>query len=228
MPLIMVQLNQHEPFHARLREREESLEAAKRALCRRYGWRGVQLGPTSYGKNKGGGETWPITAIKRHDNWDSTGIDPDTLAWWDARPGGDACMMDQKAAATLIRDANRLLGRDTLESLLPRPLHLSVCAHDTGCQPSIEARGDGIPRLLIWQASVWYSACYTFNDKDKVLGIQPDCEWAEPIIDRFLTSIQERMATHQTETAIACACRRVARDRSRAEAIAAYRRLFDL
>lgn len=135
-------------------------------------------------------------------------------------------MMDHKAAAELIREANRLLGRDTLESLLPRPLHLSVCAHDTGCQPSIEARGERLAPLLIWQASVWNSSCYEFNDAGKVFGMQPDCEWAAPIIDRFLASVQQRMAEREANMGIENACRLVARQRTRREAIAAYRQIF--
>lgn len=82
MPMIFVQLNTHEPFKARVKLGEEPLDAAKRAMRRRYGWDGIELGSTRYGTNQSGGETWPIISIKRRGTWDSTGTDPDTLAWW--------------------------------------------------------------------------------------------------------------------------------------------------
>src|ERR1700730_4587382 len=86
-----------------------------------------------------------------------------------------AVTIEQARLTTLLRDAAGELGLEAIRTLLNPPLEVTLSVHDTGCHAWIELRSDGLPRVRVWEGSVWYSACYTFNDERKLLGLQPEC-----------------------------------------------------
>lgn len=131
-------------------------------------------------------------------------------------------MKNQAEVCKLLRDARHAVN---LHDLLPSPFKLTVGAHDTGCQPFIWACAEGLPQVLVWQGSIWYSWSYEFNDRNKVLGYQPDCEWAEPILEKFFSDVAEAWATIQADRALKEAQRTAGAERQYKDAVAAYKAL---
>lgn len=130
--------------------------------------------------------------------------------------------MTQAEIVKLLRDARYDVD---LPSLLPAPFHLTVGAHDTGCQPYVWARAEGMPQVLVWQGSIWYSAAYEFNDQSKILGYQPGCEWAAPVLDKFFREVQEAYATVKANRALAEIQRQSSSQRRYNEAVDYYKSL---
>ena len=104
--------------------------------------------------------------------------------------------IEQARLTTLLRDVARELGIEALRSLLNPPLEITLSVHDTGCHAWIELRSEGLPRIRVWEGSVWYSPCYAFSDEDKLLGLQPECAFTLPEIDAFFAHVQEARAEH--------------------------------
>jgi hypothetical protein len=130
--------------------------------------------------------------------------------------------MNQAEIVKLLRDARYEVD---LASFLPAPFKLTVGAHDTGCQPYIWARAEGVPQVLVWVGSIWYSSQYEFNDRDKILGYQPGCEWAAPVIDKFFSDVAEAYATVKANRALAEVQRQFSYQRRYAEAVDYYKSL---
>lgn len=61
-------------------------------------------------------------------------------------------------------------------------------SHDTANEFSIELKDESDETLTVWYNRVWKYSGYEFNDRDKVFGIQPNCEFAQNII----TAIMEK------------------------------------
>lgn len=127
--------------------------------------------------------------------------------------------MNQADICKLLRDARHSVN---LSDLLPAPFVVYTGDHDTGCQPFIYARAEGLPQVLVWYGSVWYSSAYEFNDKGKVLGCQPGCEWAKPVLEKFFNDVNEAWATVQAERGIAKAQHRVGAERQHKNAVSQY------
>lgn len=130
--------------------------------------------------------------------------------------------MTQAEIVKLLRDARYDVD---LASFLPEPFKLTVGAHDTGCQPYIWARAEGVPQVLVWRGSVWYSGYYEFNDRDNILGYQPGCEWASPVLDKFFIDVSEAYATVKANRALTEIQRQSSHQRRYKEAVDYYKSL---
>jgi hypothetical protein len=130
--------------------------------------------------------------------------------------------MNQAEIVKLLKDAHHDIN---MASLLPDPFQITVGAHDTGCQPYIWARAEGMPQVLVWAGSLWYSSAYGFNDRDKTLGYQPGCEWAAPVLDKFFTDVAEAYATVKASRGLAEVQRQSSEQRRYNEAVDYYKSL---
>lgn len=93
---------------------------------------------------------------------------------------------------TYCADETRLLasaGRELAEKLLPEPFSLRFSNHDTGIQMTILGGGE-----TVWRGSVWHSSRYEFNDEKHYPGIQPDFEFAKPVIDKYFLDVRSAVA----------------------------------
>lgn len=136
-------------------------------------------------------------------------------------------MQDQAKLTLMLKEARYKLGRDTpLEGLLAPPLHLYLNAHDTGMQARIELRAPGHKTITVWEGSVWYSSRYEFNDRDKVLGLNPEADFAHAKVEAFFAEVERRLADKAAEAEKA---KLVAQARDNCEhdaALAAYREML--
>ena len=137
-----------------------------------------------------------------------------------------AVTIEQARLTTLLRDAAGELGLEAVRTLLNPPLEVTLSVHDTGCHAWIELRSDDLPRVRVWEGSVWYSACYAFNDERKLLGLQPECHFALPEIDAFFARVQEARAAHVTWVATQGARRGAENRRVHERALAQYKSLL--
>lgn len=134
-------------------------------------------------------------------------------------------MLKPQAELTrLLRDAVRTSGitGEMIQALLPEPLHLSICSHSTGCQPTITAHRDGLPCLTVWEGSLWYSSCYEFNDRDKTLGLNPEFAAIEPKIEAFFDAVQALVNQNAVDTVLAMTAESAGKATRRKAAVAAY------
>lgn len=76
-------------------------------------------------------------------------------------------------------------GREMAKGLLPEPFSLQFSDHDTGCQMTILAKG-----LPVWKGSIWYSNRYEFNDSENIPGLQPEFDFARPVIEKYFADVR--------------------------------------
>jgi hypothetical protein len=106
---------------------------------------------------------------------------------------------NQSQLVELLKDARGTIGLAKMQDLLPEHFKLWLGAHDTGCQPYIELKAEGRSSLIVWQGSVWYSSIYEFNDRNKVLGIDPAYLFAQDALVRFFETVQSLHSEILTE-----------------------------
>ena len=114
------------------------------------------------------------------------------------------------------------LGRDKFNSRLPRPFNGYCNNHSTGCQAAIYASEEGLPAIEVWRDSVWYSHIYDFNERGKVRGIQPGCDWAAPVLEKFFSEVAIEYAEYTRAVEEARAVREAERVASLAAAVSRY------
>lgn len=97
---------------------------------------------------------------------------------------------NQAQLVELLKEARYTVGKEKLQSLLPEPFKVTIGAHDTGCQCYVELQAPGRSPLTVWQGSIWYSSSYEFNDRNKILGINPEYLFAQDALVRFFETVQ--------------------------------------
>jgi hypothetical protein len=112
------------------------------------------------------------------------------------------------------------LGKERAAKLLPPALRLVIYSHDTGCQCYITS-ADGA--VVVWSGSEWYNSCYEFNDTGKHPGLQPDCGFAELIIDDFFLDVAQAVSEMDRRAAIEKTQAQSLQDARRAKDIARLR-----
>lgn len=133
-------------------------------------------------------------------------------------------MKNQVDITKMLRDAWRSLDIRWIEAQLPEPFKVWMSNHDTGCQVTIMAEAEGYPRIAAWTGSIWYSSCYDFNDRGKTLGLNPEFEFAAPVIFGFFETVQQALIEHQTKQALQDAERTGAEEVQRRNALDFYKR----
>jgi hypothetical protein len=106
-------------------------------------------------------------------------------------------MKDQHDLTVLLKQAKSALGIAQIKSLLPSPFTLMISDHDTGCQIRIQLAEEGHPTLTAWEGSIWYSSSYLFNDRDKVLGLNPRLEFCSPSLEQFFERVENQYVNYQ-------------------------------
>lgn len=108
------------------------------------------------------------------------------------------CDIDnQKDVCYMLNGASRsgVLDQAITEILEPYGIFLvHLNAHSTGIQCQIRMTKDNYPTMTVWEGSVWYGANYQFNDRNKVLGYNPDVAFAHGIIRGFFRRAIELIA----------------------------------
>lgn len=84
-------------------------------------------------------------------------------------------------------------GPNIIKDLLPSFLKFYYNDHDTGCQSRICFNESNIETIIVWDGSIWYSSTYEFNDKDKNLSLNPECEFTAEKISDFLLKCKSFM-----------------------------------
>jgi hypothetical protein len=137
-----------------------------------------------------------------------------------------AVTIEQARLTTLLRDAAGELGLEALRSLLNPPLEVTLSVHATGCHAWIDLRSEDLPRIRVWEGSVWYSACYAFNDECKRLGLQAGCDFALPEVDAFFARVQEARAEQVARVATEGARQGAQRRQAQEQALVQYKSLL--
>lgn len=135
-------------------------------------------------------------------------------------------MQNQAKLTLMLKDARYKLRETPLEGLLAPPLHLYLSAHDTGTQARIELRAPGHKTITVWEGSVWNSSRYEFNDKDKVLGLNPEVPFAHAKVEAFFAQVEQRLADKAAEAATAALAAQARRNCEHDAALAAYREML--
>lgn len=136
-------------------------------------------------------------------------------------------MENHKILTKMLRDARRAIGKEAVESLLPKPFKCWISDHDTGCQITIELRAEGLATIRVWEGSVWYNACYEFNDRNRVFGLNPETYFALPTIEKFFADVQRAYEDHETSRLMARTEQEINSDNHRAKSLNAYKDMVD-
>lgn len=84
-----------------------------------------------------------------------------------------------------LLNGNSPLMKELLDSLKAQfgvDVKIETRSHDTATHGDIYLIDKNKPKLKVWYKTNWVSSSYHFNEKGKVSGIQPQCEFAAPII----------------------------------------------
>jgi hypothetical protein len=122
----------------------------------------------------------------------------------------------------VLKQAYSYLSKEQIQAFLPNPYKVHIDSHDTGFQADICAQAEGQPRLMVWRCSIWYSSVYSFNDKDKVMGIQPECEFAQPVVDEFMGKLKAFVEAQEKAAEVAKERKALDAEAKRKETIAYY------
>jgi len=110
--------------------------------------------------------------------------------------------------------------------MAPPLFRVHVGKHDTGIQPRVHLEAPGAPPLKVWEGSVWFSSAYEFNDREKVLGLQPECEFALPALASFFAAVERRINEVKEERAAARMLQEVEAEHNRGRTVEYYRTLL--
>jgi hypothetical protein len=128
----------------------------------------------------------------------------------------------------------RLLRRAHLELQLPSlrdrflaaPLSVRWSFHDTGSHVQVLLATAGVPTLVVWHGSSWISSSYKVNDRNKVLGFNPEVPFAHDAALEFLLRCQDELLARRARQAAEKIAAETARSAERAYAIETYRALM--
>lgn len=98
---------------------------------------------------------------------------------------------DQRELTTLLKDSINILGDTAVRNLLPEPFTLGGGNHDTGCQFHIDLWAKDTPTINVWTGSIWYHSRYDFNDRDKILGFDPEVSFAHDAVSKFFNDLRD-------------------------------------
>lgn len=101
-------------------------------------------------------------------------------------------MTEIDAKALSWAELLKWFGQDDVRRQLPKPFTAWVQPHSTGYQATIRAEADGLPSIEVWRHSEWYSSIYDFNERGRIRGWQPDCDWAKPALEQFFSGLREK------------------------------------
>ena len=138
---------------------------------------------------------------------------------------------NQKNIVKMLKQANSYgsIGIEALRKMLPAPLKLSSLSdHDTGCQIRITLEAPGQPTIVAWEGSVWNSSSYEFNDKKKVLGLNPKCDFMEPALTRFFQAVQNELDDRQASLEAQKVAQEQRAQQKEQDALDYYRRMASL
>jgi hypothetical protein len=103
-------------------------------------------------------------------------------------------MKQQGEITKMLSDAAIRLGRDRVRALLPQHMAISISAHDTGCQIWIrlcdKPESATVADICAWAGSIWYSSAYEFNDRGRLLGFNPETDFAMGPIEEFFRQVE--------------------------------------
>lgn len=72
-----------------------------------------------------------------------------------------------------------------LAGITPDGMCVEIRSHDTATHCNILLKIPEEKPLLVWYKTNWVSSSYLQNEKGKINGIQPDCDFAEKMLRRL-------------------------------------------
>ena len=77
--------------------------------------------------------------------------------------------------------------------------------------------------LPVWKGSIWYSRIYEFNDSADIPGLQPDFEFACPIIEKYFNDLEAAVNKREVEETTTRQERELSAESQKQNAIATIR-----
>ncbi len=126
-----------------------------------------------------------------------------------------------------IIGAVSLLGVNRVKELLPKPFVLDYSNHSTGCQIRITMEAEGVKSVDAWVGSIWNDSMYEFNDRDKRLGMQTECMFAAPHLERFFEALADAVVQHATGSAKTAMEHQAAQALDHRDVLDSYRKMLE-
>lgn len=129
------------------------------------------------------------------------------------------------------KDVTRLLCRATTRgvdiiSILPPMFEMTVSDHSTGKRASIKLATAGVEVIPAWTGSVWIAEKYECNDKDKVLGLNPEVAFAHETLRTYFATVLALMRGEDQRKAEEQRAAEEKRNCEHQKALAIYRAMF--
>ena len=83
--------------------------------------------------------------------------------------------------------------RKDIDQFVKPPFSVEIDSHSTATHVKIFLIAEGKPPLNVWYRTNWSSPSYEFNDRGRVIGIQPGYEF----VKEYLASIYESLLRHE-------------------------------
>lgn len=90
---------------------------------------------------------------------------------------------------TQIVDLLESIRRADLRKITPPELLVELNSHDTATHCRIFLNDEELGRLLVWYKTNWYNSVYEFNEKGKIQGIQPGCDFIKDKLNGFFDTV---------------------------------------
>jgi hypothetical protein len=86
-----------------------------------------------------------------------------------------------------------------LDGLLPDGVKVRDSSHSTGEHCYVYLTLPDVPELLVWYKTNWFHSMYEFNERDKVHGFQPKCDFATKLISEFFHTVEQAVSAKRAE-----------------------------
>lgn len=117
------------------------------------------------------------------------------MATEDRKPNDAEVLRGATELVKVLRGA-QIIGK--LQECTPDGLKVDLHKHDTAVHCHIYLV-DGSDELLVWYKTNWVNSGYEFNEKGKVIGLQPGCEFAEPYLIHLFTAAIDALEKKDAE-----------------------------
>lgn len=102
------------------------------------------------------------------------------------------------AARTLCALLYKAKCLGVLDECIPDGMKVELSTHSTATHCHIYMV-DGDERLLVWYRTNWCHPQYEFNERDKVIGLQKGCEFAEPYLISLFDAVLQAVHAKEQE-----------------------------
>lgn len=82
-------------------------------------------------------------------------------------------------------------GTKNIKEIFPKYFKVKLDSHSTAKGCKIYLKLDGEKPLLVWYKTNWVSSSYEFNERGKINGFQPECDFVKGELNKLFYALDD-------------------------------------